>query len=52
MGILEQAEADKALLWGAMTMAIMGVLLALVTKIMDFKETVNTFVDGLKLIKC
>lgn len=50
MGILENAEADKALLWGALSMAMSGVILALVTKIMDFKETMDTFVDGLKLM--
>lgn len=50
MGILENSEADKALLWGALAMAMSGVGLALVTRIMDFKETMDTFVDGLKLM--
>lgn len=50
MGILENAEADKALLWGALSMAMSGVILALVTKIMNFKETMDTFIDGLKLM--
>lgn len=50
MGVLENAEADKALLWGSMAMAATGVFMALITKIMDFKETMDTFIDGLKLM--
>ena len=50
MGILENSAADKALLWGALSMAMTGVALALITRIMNFKETMDTFVDGLKLM--
>ncbi|RDY26251.1 Na+/H+ antiporter NhaC family protein [Romboutsia weinsteinii] len=50
MGILENADAVTALLWGSFAMAISGVTLALVYKIMDFKETMDTFMDGLKLM--
>lgn len=50
MGILELADADSALLWGSFAMAMTGVVLALTTKIMNFEETMNTFIDGLKLM--
>lgn len=50
MGTLEAADAETALLWGAFAMAISGFILSLVTKIMDFEESVDTFVDGLKLM--
>lgn len=50
MEILENSQADQALLWGSMAMAISGVILALGTRIMNFKETMDTFVDGLKLM--
>lgn len=50
MEILENAEADTALLWGSFAMAITGVILALTTKIMGFKETMDTLIDGFKLM--
>lgn len=50
MEILENADASSALLWGAFAMAMVGVIMALVTKIMDFKETMDTLVDGFKLM--
>ena len=50
MGILENADAVTALLWGAFAMGISGVVLSIGYKIMDFKETMDTFMDGLKLM--
>lgn len=50
MTVLENSDASVALLWGAFAMASTGVLMALVTRIMDFKETMDTFMDGFKLM--
>lgn len=50
MGTLENADAVTALLWGSFAMGMSGVVLALGYKIMDFKETMDTFMDGLKLM--
>lgn len=50
MGVLENADASTALLWGSFTMAIVGMIIALATKIMDFKETMDTLLDGFKLM--
>lgn len=50
MGVLENSDASIALLWGAFAMAATGVTLALMTRIMDFKDAMDTFVDGFKLM--
>lgn len=50
MAILENCDASSALLWGAFTMAMTGIVIALATRIMDFAETMNTVVDGFKLM--
>ncbi len=50
MGILEAADAETALLWGAFAMAVSGFILALITRIMKFEEAMDTFMDGLKLM--
>lgn len=50
MGILESCDATSALLWGSFTMAVVGIVLALATGIMNFKETMDTMVDGFKLM--
>lgn len=50
MGILEQADASAALLWGSFTMALVGVLCALFSRIMSFKEAMDTVIDGFKLM--
>ena len=50
MGTLENADAVTALLWGSFAMGMSGVVLALGYKIMNFKETMDTFMDGLKLM--
>lgn len=50
MGILENADAITSLLWGSFAMAISSVVLALGYKIMTFKETMDTFIDGMKLM--
>ncbi|WDV47774.1 Na+/H+ antiporter NhaC family protein [Clostridiaceae bacterium M8S5] len=46
--ILGDADAPLALLWGAFSMTIVGIVLAL--KVTDLKETMDTFLDGLKLM--
>ncbi|MEG0873347.1 Na+/H+ antiporter NhaC family protein [Clostridium sp.] len=50
MGVLENADAVTALLWGAFAMAISGVVLSIGYKIMSFKESMDTFIDGMKLM--
>lgn len=50
MEILENADAATALLWGAFSMALTGVVLAMGFRIMDLKETMDTFLDGFKLM--
>lgn len=50
MAILDASDAQLALYWGSFGMAVTGIVLALVTKIMSFEETMNTIVDGLKLM--
>lgn len=50
MAILDACDAQLALYWGSFGMAVTGIILALVTKIMSFEETMNTIVDGLKLM--
>jgi len=48
--ILGNADAYTALLWGAFGMSIVGIAMALISKTMDLKETMDTFLDGLKLM--
>lgn len=50
LGVLEQADASTALLWGSFTLAIVGFILALTSKLMNFEESMNCFVDGFKLM--
>ncbi len=50
MGILENADAVTSLLWGAFAMAMSGVILSVGYKIMTFKESMDTFIDGMKLM--
>lgn len=50
MSILDACDAQLALYWGSFGMALTGIVLALTTKIMSFEETMNTIVDGLKLM--
>ena len=50
MAILDACDATTALYWGSFGMAVTGIVLALVTKIMTFEETMNTIVDGFKLM--
>lgn len=48
--ILDNADANVALLWGAFFMAISGIVLAVSQKIMSVKVAVDTVVDGMKLM--
>lgn len=50
MAILDACDATTALYWGSFGMAVTGIVLALATKIMTFEETMNTIVDGFKLM--
>ena len=50
LAVLENCDARAALLWGAFVMAGTGVVMAVITKIMNFRETCETMVDGLKLM--
>lgn len=50
MSILENCDAQAALLWGSFVMAVTGLIIALVSKIMTFEETMTTIVDGFKLM--
>lgn len=50
MTVLENCDAQAALLWGSFVMAATGVVIALTTKIMSFEETMSTVVDGFKLM--
>ena len=50
MSILNACDATLALYWGSFGMAATGIILALTTKIMTFEETMNTIVDGFKLM--
>lgn len=50
MGILENADAVTSLLWGAFAMDMSGVILSVGYKIMTFKESMDTFIDGMKLM--
>lgn len=50
MDILGNSDPATALLWGAFAMTITGIALALTKKRMNLKETMDTFLDGLKLM--
>lgn len=50
MEILGNSDPAKALLWGAFAMTITGIFMALSQKIMDLRETMDTFLEGLKLM--
>lgn len=50
MEILGNSDPSKALLWGAFAMTVVGITLALTQKIMDLRETMDTFLQGLKLM--
>lgn len=50
MAILDACDATTALYWGSFGMAVTGIVLALATRIMTFEETMNTIVDGFKLM--
>lgn len=50
MSVLDACDAQLALYWGAFGMAVTGIVIALVSKIMTFEETMNTIVDGFKLM--
>lgn len=50
MSILDACDAQLALYWGSFGMAVMGIIIALVSKIMTFEETMSTIVDGFKLM--
>lgn len=50
MEILGNSDPAKALLWGAFAMSIVGITIALSQKIMNLEETMNTFLDGFKLM--
>ncbi|MCB9211442.1 MAG: Na+/H+ antiporter NhaC family protein [Ignavibacteriales bacterium] len=48
--VLEKADPAKALLWGAFSMMIVGVIIALSYRIMNIKEVMETILDGMKLM--
>ncbi|HKL76048.1 MAG TPA: Na+/H+ antiporter NhaC family protein [Halanaerobiales bacterium] len=50
MEILGNSAPAKALLWGAFAMTVVGFVMALTQKIMNLEETMETFMDGLKLM--
>lgn len=50
MEILGNSDPAKALLWGAFAMTLVGIFMALGQKIMNLKETMDTFLDGFKLM--
>lgn len=50
MEILSNSDPAKALLWGAFAMAAVGIAIAIIQKIMNIKETMDTFINGLKLM--
>ncbi|GJQ61725.1 MAG: sodium:proton antiporter [Melioribacteraceae bacterium] len=50
MGILAETDPAKALLWGGFAMAATGMVIALSRKIMNLKEIMETFIDGMKLM--
>lgn len=50
MSVLDACDAQMALYWGSFAMAVTGIVIALVSKIMTFEETMATIVDGFKLM--
>ncbi len=50
MEILGNADASTALLWGAFAMTLTGITLSLTKKRMTLKESMDTLLDGLKLM--
>ena len=50
MEILGNSAPAKALLWGAFAMTVVGIFMALSQKIMNLEETMDTFLDGMKLM--
>lgn len=50
MSILDVCDATLALYWGSFAMVVTSVVIALGYKILTFEETMNTIVDGLKLM--
>ncbi|WP_066497361.1 Na+/H+ antiporter NhaC family protein [Abyssisolibacter fermentans] len=46
--VLGASDPALALLWGSFAMTLVGILMAL--RVMDIKETMDTFLDGLKLM--
>ena len=50
MEILGNSSPAKALLWGAFAMTVVGFIMALTQKIMTLEESMDTFMDGLKLM--
>ncbi len=50
MQILEKSDAATALLWGAFAMAVTGAILGIGYRVMDLKETMDTFINGFKLM--
>ena len=47
---LGNADAATALLWGAFAMALVGIVIALIFKLMSVGETMRTLLDGFKLM--
>lgn len=50
LAVLENCDASAALLWGSFVLAAVGIVIALVSRILSFKETCETMIDGLKLM--
>lgn len=50
LAVLENCDASSALLWGSFSLAAVGILISLLSGIMNFKETCDTIIDGLKLM--
>lgn len=50
IGILENANPAKALLWGAFAMMLTGVVIAKIYKLMKIGKIMETILDGMKLM--
>ena len=50
MEILGAADAAKALMWGAFGMTFTGIGLSFCTRVMSLKQTMDTLIDGMKLM--
>lgn len=48
--ILGDADAAKALVWGAFYMTLTGAIIALINRILTISEVMDTIIDGLKLM--